>query len=89
MLIIGVDPGQNGALASISDNGVIEFCDIGDSLVDAIDWLRKKPGYMGMVGVVQVGKAVNLEEARKKAVEESARFIMNKDRFTKALEQVQ
>ncbi len=43
---------------------------------------------MGMVGVIQVGKAVNLEDARKKAAEESARFIMNKDRFTKALEQV-
>jgi pseudoazurin len=44
---------------------------------------------MGMVGVVQVGKAVNLEEAKKKAAEESARMVMNKDRFTKALEKVQ
>lgn len=44
---------------------------------------------MGMVGVVQVGKAVNLEEARKKASEESATMVMNKDRFTKALGQVQ
>jgi pseudoazurin len=43
---------------------------------------------MGMVGVVQVGKAVNLEEARKKASEESAVMVMNKDRFTKALEKV-
>ena len=42
---------------------------------------------MGMVGVVQVGKAVNLEEAKKKAAEASATMIMNKDRFTKALEQ--
>ena len=43
---------------------------------------------MGMVGVVQVGKAVNLEDAKKKAAEESAKMIMNKDRFTKALEKV-
>lgn len=43
---------------------------------------------MGMVGVVQVGKAVNLEEARKKATEESATMAMNKDRYTKALDQV-
>lgn len=43
---------------------------------------------MGMVGVVQVGKAVNLEEAKGKAAEESAKMIMNKDRFAKALEQV-
>ena len=43
---------------------------------------------MGMVGVVQVGKAVNLEDAKGKAAEESAKMIMNKDRFTKALEHV-
>ena len=44
---------------------------------------------MGMVGVVQVGKAVNLDEARKKASEESSSMLMNKDRFDKALVQVQ
>ena len=44
---------------------------------------------MGMVGVVQVGKAVNLEDAKVKAAEASARMIINKDRFTKALEKVQ
>lgn len=43
---------------------------------------------MGMVGVIQVGKAVNLEEARKKAAEEGATMVMNKDRFTKAFSQV-
>jgi len=43
---------------------------------------------MGMVGVVQVGKADNLEDARKKATEESATMAMNKDRFAKALEKV-
>jgi len=43
---------------------------------------------MGMVGVVQVGKAINLEEARKKAIEESAAMVMNKDRFARQLEQV-
>lgn len=44
---------------------------------------------MGMVGVVQVGNAVNLEEAKKQASEESAKMAINKDRFAKALEQVQ
>lgn len=44
---------------------------------------------MGMVGVVQVGNAVNLEEAKKIVAEESARMVMNKDRFVKELEQVQ
>jgi pseudoazurin len=43
---------------------------------------------MGMVGVVQVGNAINLDEARKKASEESATMLMNKDRFTKALDKV-
>lgn len=44
---------------------------------------------MGMVGVIQVGKAINLEEAKKKATEESASMALNKDRFAKALDQVQ
>ncbi len=43
---------------------------------------------MGMVGVVQVGKAANLEEARKKATEESSTMALNKTRFAKALDQV-
>ena len=46
-------------------------------------------GKMGMVGVVQVGKAINIDEARKKASEVSATMLMNKDRFTKALDKVQ
>jgi len=44
---------------------------------------------MGMVGVIQVGKADNLEEARKKVSEESSAMVLNKNRFTKALDQVQ
>jgi len=44
---------------------------------------------MGMVGVVQVGKAINLEEAKKIATEESATMVMNKNRFAKAFDQVQ
>lgn len=44
---------------------------------------------MGMVGVVQVGNAVNLEEARKKAAEETAAMVLGKDRFAKALDKVQ
>ena len=44
---------------------------------------------MGMVGIVQVGNAANLDEARKKVAEESAAMLMNKDRFTKAFDKVQ
>lgn len=43
---------------------------------------------MGMVGVVQVGQPVNLEAASKAAAAETAHFVMNKDRFSKALAQV-
>ncbi|QCB47050.1 plastocyanin/azurin family copper-binding protein [Hydrogenophaga sp. PAMC20947] len=43
---------------------------------------------MGMVGVIQVGKPVNLEEANRAASMESAKFVMNKDRFEKELAQV-
>ena len=44
---------------------------------------------MGMVGVVQVGKAVNLEQAKSVAAKESARFVLNKDRFDKELAQIE
>jgi len=43
---------------------------------------------MGMVAVVQVGKPVNLAEAKKKAAEESSHMIQFKDRFDKLLAQV-
>ena len=43
---------------------------------------------MGMVGVIQTGKPVNLAEARAVAAKESATFAMGKDRFDKALAQV-
>jgi pseudoazurin len=43
---------------------------------------------MGMVGVVLVGKPVNLEEAKRTAKEESAKFVFNKDRFEKELAQI-
>jgi len=44
---------------------------------------------MGMVGVVEVGRPVNLDQARKTAKSEAAKFVMNKDRFDKELAQVQ
>lgn len=43
---------------------------------------------MGMVGVAQAGKAVNLAEARAKAAEESAKFVLNKARLDEELAQV-
>jgi len=43
---------------------------------------------MGMVGVIQVGEAVNLDAARNKVSEESASMVMNKDRFARELENV-
>jgi len=43
---------------------------------------------MGMVAVVQAGKPVNLAEAKKKATEEEAKMLSNKDRFDKLLAMV-
>lgn len=43
---------------------------------------------MGMVGVIQVGKPVNLADAKAVASKEQATFMMGKDRFDKALAQV-
>ncbi|HYA76449.1 MAG TPA: plastocyanin/azurin family copper-binding protein [Burkholderiaceae bacterium] len=43
---------------------------------------------MGMVAVLQAGKPVNLAEAKKKAAEESAKMLANKDRYDKLLAMV-
>ncbi len=44
---------------------------------------------MGMVGVIQAGKPVNLADAKAAAAKESAAFAIGKDRFDKALAQAQ
>jgi pseudoazurin len=43
---------------------------------------------LGMVAVIQAGKATNLEAAKKIAAAESAKMMVGKDRFEKALAQV-
>lgn len=43
---------------------------------------------MAMVGVIQVGKATNLDEAKKETATYSKSLAMNKDRLTKYLDQV-
>lgn len=43
---------------------------------------------MGMVGVIQVGKPVNLAEAKALATKEQAGFAMNKTRFDAAMAKV-
>jgi pseudoazurin len=43
---------------------------------------------MAMVGVIQVGKATNLDDAKKEAATYSKSLAMNKDRLTKYLDQV-
>lgn len=43
---------------------------------------------MAMVGVIQVGKAVNLAEAQQQADSMSKGFVLNKDRLSKYMAQV-
>ena len=43
---------------------------------------------LGMVGVIQAGKPVNLVEAKKVATDEQSKFAMNKDAYSKLLAQV-
>jgi pseudoazurin len=43
---------------------------------------------MAMAGVIQVGKPVNLADAKKQSAELAKGFVMNKDRLSKALDQV-
>lgn len=44
---------------------------------------------MAMLGVIQVGKATNLEEAKKESEAISKTFVMNKDRLSNVIGQVQ
>ena len=43
---------------------------------------------LGMVGVIQVGKAVNFEQAKKEGAAFNASVVMNKTRITEYLNQV-
>lgn len=43
---------------------------------------------MAMVGVIQVGKPVNLDDAKKEAAAYSKTLAMNKDRLSKYIDQV-
>jgi pseudoazurin len=43
---------------------------------------------MAMIGVIQVGNAVNLDEVKKAAVNQRSRFIMNSDRLDNYLSQL-
>lgn len=43
---------------------------------------------MGMVGVIQVGKPVNLDDAKKAAKSEARKFVLNRDRFDQELAQL-
>jgi len=43
---------------------------------------------MGMVAVIVAGAPVNLEEARKRARQESKKMLINKDRFERLLAEV-
>lgn len=43
---------------------------------------------MAMAGVIQVGKATNLSDARKEADKIAGSFVMNKDRLAKLIGQV-
>ncbi|WP_233575797.1 pseudoazurin [Noviherbaspirillum saxi] len=44
---------------------------------------------MAMAGVIQVGKATNLDDAKKESDKLAKTFVMNKDRLAKALAQAQ
>lgn len=43
---------------------------------------------MAMVGVIQVGKAGNLDDAKNESEKLAKAFVINKDRLSKSLEQV-
>ena len=91
---VSVDPGHN-SVSHFTPEGAVTWT--GEINKDVVVTLDKEGVYiykcvphnvMGMAGVIQVGKAGNKDAAVESGKALSAQFVMNKDRLTKALEQV-
>lgn len=91
---IKVDPSHNSA-AVIVPPGALEWKGKMDEEISVK--LDKEGVYvyvcephkvMAMAGVIQVGKPVNLADAKKQSAKLAKSFVMNKDRLAKALDQV-
>lgn len=91
---VATDPSHNSSAVAVPDGATAWKGKMGENLTVTLD---KEGVYiyqcdphkvMAMTGVIQVGKAGNLDQARKEADKLSKSFVMNKDRLAKLMEQV-
>lgn len=91
---VSVDPGHDSASVEVPEGAQPWKGEISQSVTAKLDkegvYVYKCVPHqvLGMVGVIQVGKPVNLKEAQAAAAELEATIATNKDRMQKYMSQV-
>lgn len=91
---VPTDAGHNSVSSFTPDGGVTWKGDISKEVIVKMDkegvylYVCVPHSIMAMAGVIQVGNAANLPEAKKAAEELSGKFAMSKDRLGKYMAQV-
>lgn len=91
---IATDPSHNSSSVVVPDGATSWKGKMGEDLTITLDqegvyvYQCDPHKVMAMAGVIQVGKASNLESAKKEADKLSKSFVMNKDRLAKLMDHV-
>ena len=91
---IRVDPSHNSAAVIVPPGAVAWQGKMDEEISVKLDkegvyvYICDPHKVMGMAGVIQVGRAVNVVDAKKQSAELAKGFVINKDRLAKALAQV-
>lgn len=91
---IGTDPSHNSSAVAVPQGATAWKGKMGEDITVTLDqegvyvYLCDPHKVMAMAGVIQVGKASNLDSAKKEADKLSKSFVMNKDRLARLMDQV-
>lgn len=91
---ISTDPSHNSSSVVVPDGATAWKGKMGEELTVTLDregvyvYQCDPHKVMAMTGVIQVGKAGNLDNAKKEADKLSKSFVMNKDRLAKLMDHV-
>lgn len=92
---VSVDPGHDSVSVAVPEGAEPWEGEIGESVTAKLDeegvYVYKCLPHLalGMVGVIQVGEAVNLQEAKVAATELEGSILTNKERMNKYMSQVE
>lgn len=91
---ISTDPSHNSSAVNVPEGAAAWKGKMGENVTVTLDqegvyiYQCDPHKVMAMIGVIQVGKANNLDNAKKEADKLSKSFVMNKDRLAKLMDQV-